>query len=85
MPRLDIHEQIAKLSKKLFCWEENFVVIPGDGVAGDDDVAVNLVAPAVPSGLAAAGEQFQIGAVWQPLNDGELFFRLVTVFLLRRE
>lgn len=32
-------------------------------IAGDDDIAVDLVAPDVPAGLTAAGKQFQIWPV----------------------
>ena len=60
----------------------NLVAVARHRIAGDDDIAVDLVAPCVPAGLSSAGKELQIWSVRESLNDGELFLRLVGVILL---
>ena len=44
------------------CWVY-FIAVLRHRIAGDDKVAAYLIAPAVPAGLTAAGEEFEIWRV----------------------
>ena len=54
---------LPSLRRNCFAAVLYLVAVARHRVAGDNDIAVDLVAPDVPAGLTAAGKQFQIRPV----------------------